>query len=185
MARFVQFESGGRAMKRFVIGFIIGIVLLPVIALVVIFLGDAPVATAGPPLPLEKTVTSLALDKAIDKEAPKSSPVPPTEANLLAGAKTYQDYCAVCHGTASDSKTAIASGMYPPPPQLFHGKGVTDDPAGVTFWKVTNGIRLTGMPAFVGSLSDEQRWQVSELLANANKLPGSVQQLIRQPAPAH
>jgi len=26
----------------------------------------------------------------------------------------------------------------------FKGKGVTDDPAGVTYWKVANGIRLTG-----------------------------------------
>ena len=44
-----------------------------------------------------------------------------------------------------------------------------DDPVGVTFWKVTNGIRLTGMPAFEDSLKDQQRWQVSEFLANADK----------------
>ena len=32
--------------------------------------------------------------------------------------------------------TAIAKGMFPKVPQLFKGKGVTDDPVGETFWKV-------------------------------------------------
>ena len=64
--------------------------------------------------------------------------------------------------------------MFPKPPQLFDGKGVTDDPVGETYWKVSNGIRLTGMPAFFGSLTDEQLWQVSQLLANAKKLPAGV-----------
>jgi hypothetical protein len=66
--------------------------------------------------------------------------------------------------------------MFPHPPQLFNGNEmVTDDPEGVTFWKVTHGIQLSGMPAFGESLIDEQRWQVTMLLAHADKLPLSVQ----------
>ena len=65
-------------------------------------------------------------------------------------------------------------GMYPYPPELFRGKGVTDDPAGETYWKAKNGIRLTGMPGFKETLSDTQLWQVSLVLANADKLPQSV-----------
>jgi len=68
------------------------------------------------------------------------------------------------------AKTPTAKGMFPPPPQLLRGKGVTDDPVGETYWKAVNGIRLTGMPAYRGSLSDEQLWQVSQLLAHADKL---------------
>jgi mono/diheme cytochrome c family protein len=71
--------------------------------------------------------------------------------------------------------------MYPPPPQLFHGHRVTDDPVTQTYWKVTNGIRLTGMPAF-STLSDTDRWQVSQMLRNADKLPGAVKTLLEQPA---
>ena len=70
--------------------------------------------------------------------------------------------------------TPTAKGMYPPPPQLMYGKGVTDDKVGETHWKVANGIRLTGMPGYHGSLSDAQIWQVSELLANKDKVPLSV-----------
>jgi mono/diheme cytochrome c family protein len=54
------------------------------------------------------------------------------------------------------------------------GKGVTDDPPGETYWKVANGIRLTGMPGFSQSLSPTEIWQISLMLANADKLPPSV-----------
>lgn len=53
--------------------------------------------------------------------------------------------------------------------------GVSDDPAGETFWKVKNGIRLTGMPSYADLLSEQQMWQVSMLLKTADKpLPSEV-----------
>ena len=51
---------------------------------------------------------------------------------------------------------------------------MTDDSAGETYWKVSGGIRMTGMPGYSGALSTTQIWQVSLLLANADKLPKSV-----------
>jgi mono/diheme cytochrome c family protein len=74
--------------------------------------------------------------------------------------------------------------MFPPPPQLLNNdEMVTDDPVGVTYWKVANGIRLTGMPGFSKSLSATQMWQVSMLLAGADKLPeASRAALTPQPA---
>jgi hypothetical protein len=71
--------------------------------------------------------------------------------------------------------------MYPPPPQILEGHGVTDDPVSETYWKVTNGIRLTGMPAF-NALTDTEQWQVSQLLKNADKLPQTVKAFLGQPA---
>ena len=93
------------------------------------------------------------------------------EANYLAGAELYKQHCAVCHGLPLAPKTAIATGMYPQPPQLFEGKGVTDDEPGETYWKIANGIRLSGMPGFSKSLSETQMWQIALLMANADKLP--------------
>ncbi|HZR17995.1 MAG TPA: cytochrome c [Verrucomicrobiae bacterium] len=173
-----------RTLIGLIIGFVVGIVLLPACAFVYIRFGYAPVATAGPPLPLEKRLASMALKARIKREAPKESPVPPTEEDIMAGAKVYREYCAVCHGMSGQPKTPTAKGMYPPPPQLFHGKGVTDDPVGETYWKVANGIRLTGMPAYKGSLSDLQLWQVSQLLAKANDLPAPVSQFLGSEPPA-
>jgi mono/diheme cytochrome c family protein len=125
-------------------------------------------------MPFEKMLAQKALAARLEKEMPKTVPIEPTEANLLAGAALYQQHCAVCHGLPGQPKTAIAQGMFPPPPQLFHGKGVTDDEPGETYWKVANGIRLTGMPGFRGTLKEEQLWQISLLLAKANELTPSV-----------
>ena len=64
--------------------------------------------------------------------------------------------------------------MFPKPPKLMEGTGVTDDPPGETYWKVAGGIRMTGMPGFDKSLSTTQMWQVSLVCANADKLPAAV-----------
>jgi thiosulfate dehydrogenase len=146
-------------------------------------LGLAPVATASAPLPFEKLITGIALNARVDKEAPKSSPIPASDEVYAAGAKIYRSNCAVCHGLPGQDQTAIAKGEFPKPPELFKRKGVTDDPPDETYWKVANGIRLTGMPGYSASLSTERMWQVSLLLANADKLPASVLTALQEPLP--
>jgi mono/diheme cytochrome c family protein len=60
--------------------------------------------------------------------------------------------------------------------------GVSNDSPGETWWKVSNGLRLSGMPAFQGVLSDNEIWQVSLLLSNANKpLPPAALELLHEP----
>ncbi len=143
--------------------------------------GYAPVATAAPPIPFEIKLAHMALNARIDKEAPKTVPFQASAADLENGAHLYREHCALCHGLMDQPKTATATGMFPRPPQLLHGKGVTDDPAGETFWKIENGIRLTGMPAYDKSLSSKEAWQISLLLAGADKLPDSVKAALQKP----
>jgi thiosulfate dehydrogenase len=170
-------------MKAFFGGLIVGAILVVLGVFGYFLSGKAPVATSASPIPFEKFLAGKALKAKIAQEMPKSVPIPVDEPNLLAGARVYRDNCAVCHGLPGQPATAIAQGMFPKPPELLRGKGVTDDPAGETNWKVVNGIRLTGMPGFRQSLSDTQAWQVSLMLANANKLPNSVQAELSSPAP--
>ena len=62
--------------------------------------------------------------------------------------------------------------------------GVSDDPPGETYWKVANGIRLTGMPSYKQVLTDIQMWQVGLLLANADKpLPPAAVEILLGLAP--
>jgi mono/diheme cytochrome c family protein len=136
-------------------------------------------------MPFEKRLAHVALDERIGKEAPKSAAIQPSDANYEAGAHLYRENCAVCHGLPGQAQTPTAKGMYPDPPQLFKGKGVTDDPVGETYWKVANGIRLTGMPAYTKALSETEMWQVSWLLANADKLPPQVRTVLEQPMNYH
>jgi len=168
-------------MKKFILGFASAFLLIAVVGFGYVELGLAPVATASAPLPFEKLITGIALDSRVKKEAPKSSPIVASNEVYAAGAVIYRNNCAVCHGLPGRDPTAIAKGEFPKPPQLFKGQGVTDDPAGVTYWKVANGIRLTGMPGYNGSLSSDQMWQVSLLLANADKLSTNVLNTLQQP----
>jgi thiosulfate dehydrogenase len=161
-------------LKAFVIGIVIGALLMIGGAWFYFTTGWAPVAVADPPMLFEKKLAHGALNARIGKDPHTDSPVPADEGTYLAGADIYKQNCAVCHGLPGQPQSAIAQGMFPKPPELFHGTGVTDDPAWETFWKAKNGIRLTGMPGFKASLNDTQLWQVSVLLANADKISPAV-----------
>jgi len=156
---------------KFIGGLILGLLIVPFGAYLYFTGGAAPVATTDSDMPFENYFAHKALNARIAKDMPKNVPIQPTETNYVAGAELYKQHCGVCHGLPLSPKTAIATGMYPRPPQLFQGKGVTDDEPGETYWKIFNGIRLTGMPGFSKTLSETQMWQMALLLANADKLP--------------
>src|ERR1700674_5138175 len=118
-------------MKQFVFGFVAALLLISAGGLGYIALGLAPVATASAPLPFEKLITSIALNARVNKEAPKSSPIPASDEAYVAGANIYRKNCAVCHGLLGQDQTAIGKGEFPKPPELFQGEGVTNDPVGV------------------------------------------------------
>jgi thiosulfate dehydrogenase len=168
-------------MKRFLLGLLIGVILLPVCGWLYFRFGYAPVATASSPMPFEKQLAQMALNERIRQEAPKNAPIQASDENFLAGAHIYRTHCAMCHGLPGQPEYPTGKGMFPKPPQLFKGHGVTDDPAGETYWKVANGIRLTGMPAYTGSLKDNEMWQVSLTLADADKLSQAARTTLEQP----
>ncbi len=168
-------------MKGFLVGLLVGLVIVPLAALLYITLGFVPAAATAPPMPFERYLASKALESRIDREAPNRDVSGFTTAQLLAGADAYKKNCAVCHGW-SDTTQRPTTGqhMFPSAPELLTPKGnVTDDPAGVTYWKVQNGIRLSGMPSFKSVLTDEQIWNLSALLARADNLPPEVSSAIQ------
>jgi thiosulfate dehydrogenase len=166
---------------KFVAGLILGLILIPLMVFLYVTSGSAPVATTDSDIPFETYFAHKALHVRLDKDMPKSVPITATEPNYVAGADLYKQNCSVCHGVPLATKTAIALGMYPRPPLLFEGKGVTDDTPGETYWKIFNGIRLTGMPGFSKSLNQTQMWQIALLLANADKLPPAAKTVLVTP----
>jgi mono/diheme cytochrome c family protein len=127
---------------------------------------------------LEIWAAHTSLDATLARDAPKGpNPVPLTDANLVAGIDLYGQHCAICHGTAKGKASAspIAKGEYPAPPQLATD-GVEDDPEGYSFWRIAHGIRWTGMPAWRGTLNDEQIWTLALFLKHMDKLPPAAQQ---------
>jgi len=166
---------------KFLAGLLLGLLVVPFGLYVYLSGSGVPVATSDSDMPFENYFAHKALNARIARDMPKIVPIQATEANYLAAADLYKQHCAVCHGLPLSPKTAIATGMYPHPPLLFEGKGVTDDEPGESYWKIFNGIRLSGMPSFNKSLSETQMWQIALLVANADKLPSSAKAVLVAP----
>ena len=167
-----------------IVFFVLGIIAVPVGAYFYLSYGHPPVAVADPSFPEEAAIVHNPLHARIAREMPGASPVPINDATLTEGAALYKEHCAFCHGVPNHP-AAIAKNMFPGAPQLWerhHGGsvvGVSDDPAGESYWKVKNGIRLSAMPSYVKLLSDNQIWEVTNLVANADKpLPAEAQKVL-------
>jgi thiosulfate dehydrogenase len=136
------------------------------------------ICESGIALPLEEWAAQTSLRATLNKNAPKGpNPVALTDENLITGIGLYGEHCAICHGTAKGDASAspVAKGEYPAPPQLA-ADGVEDDPEGWTYWKLDNGIRWSGMPAWKGTLTSQQMWTLSLFLAHMDTLPPAAQQ---------
>ena len=168
-------------MIKFFVGVVVGIGLVVLAGYLFVARGGIFMGTDTKGLPLEERIAGAAITASIGKSADDQSSLPVDESNLQAGAKIYMQICASCHGKLDQAESG-AKGFYPPPPPLLPpGEGVTDDPVGAIHWMVKNGIRFSAMPAFGKKLSDSEIWQVSLLLNNADKLPDSVKESLRQP----
>ena len=158
-------------------GFVAGVVAAVFVALiggyVILQSGLVPANADAEPGRLETWAAQTSLHATLAREAPKGpNPVALTDENLITGADLYGQHCAICHGTAKGDASAspVAKGLYPRPPQLATD-GVEDDPEGVSFWKITHGIRWTGMPSWKGALTDQQIWTLALFLKHMDKLP--------------
>jgi mono/diheme cytochrome c family protein len=175
-------------MGRVLLGILLGCCLFPAALLLYFQYGFPPLAVADKPFIGEVGLIEAPVHYRIPREAPKYAPIPLNEENLVAGSHVYVEQCAVCHGVHG-KQSSLGARMYPMAPPLWEGQrvedqvGVSGDPVGETYWKIANGLRLSGMPAYQGVLTDTEIWQVSLLLANANKpLPPAVLALLHEPA---
>jgi len=177
----VKAKSSGGGFGKVLLGFVVGVVLVVGGLAGYLRWGTLPVATADKPFPFEKEIVHVPLNARIASQM-QTAPFGIGEDVYEGGAK-----CASCHGTPGHD-VAFAKHMYPTAPQLWkkHVKGnvvgVSDDEPGETYWKVANGIRLSGMPAYDHVLSDTQMWQVTLLLKNADQqLPDPVMKILTAP----
>jgi thiosulfate dehydrogenase len=171
--------GGSGGILKFFLGFVFAFVVLFVGAWAYLKFGNPPVATADKPFPFEAQIVRVPLGARIDHDM-QQPPFGISEDVYETGAMAYKLQCASCHGVPGQ-EVSFAKGMYPQAPQLWKKHrhddvvGVSDDEPGETYWKIKNGIRLTGMPSFKGVLTDDQMWDVALLLKHANEqLPDPV-----------
>ena len=88
-------------------------------------------------------------------------------AMITRGFQSYRDMCAGCHGKPGGAPSPLAQGLNPPPPDLSDPE--YKESTREVFWVVKNGIRMTGMPGWGATHSDDALW---DIVAFVNALPG-------------
>jgi mono/diheme cytochrome c family protein len=92
------------------------------------------------------------------------NPVPSSPVTLAAARQLYVNNCQKCHGIRGDGKLPPDSTyFYSTKPTNFTNARIVDSMSdGEIVWKITHGRKP--MPAFKNKLSDEQRWELVNLI---------------------
>lgn len=153
---------------RLVISFFAGIAFVLLVGLGVIWTGAYNVAaTSGHAgvvrwvfdTTFHNSVRSRSDDNAMTAEMMR-------RADLRSGFQEFQEYCVHCHGAPGVKPHEWTSGMSPNPPDLSQAAGEwTPDQI---FWIVKHGVKMTGMPPFGDSESDET---IRNITAFVEQLP--------------
>lgn len=94
-------------------------------------------------------------------------PETPSQALMAEGAGHYADTCVHCHGAPGQDPAEWSRGMRPEPPHLT--EAASEWTPEEIHWIVSNGLKMTGMPAFGQHHSSEE---IVALTAFVSALPG-------------
>lgn len=130
--------------------------------------GGVAVATWNPsaleqPGAIETWAATRAKRWLIGREARGIAAPVASESSVNVGQMQYAAQCQACHGIGGRTPTEIGRGMYPPAPDLGAAQ-VQRYADAELFWIIQHGIRLTGMPGFGRTLSDEEIWPLVHYL---------------------
>jgi mono/diheme cytochrome c family protein len=161
-------------MRGFVFGVLVTLLVLASGVVAVSHLGLYPIGADNPPGSIEHALASRAMDAYAEKHKPAGdNPVQITAANLMEGAKEYEEHCAFCHGGAKAKISPMRDKFSPPTPQLIDRIPHDDD--AWLFWVAKHGVRMTAMPSWDGIMSDDELWKVIAFIKHSDKLPPEVQ----------
>ena len=102
---------------------------------------------------------------------------------IASGAGQYAEMCSSCHLAPGMKRTEISRGLYPRAPELRRRRLPT--PA-EDFWVVKHGLKMSGMPAWGVTHTDEILWDVVAFLGKLPKLtPDEYQSLVKSAPKSH
>jgi len=170
-------------MQNFIRGIIVGAIALAAGVYGYARFGFLDLRADQAPSALEQRIAGSAMDESTERHAVKQkNPLPPTQENLLAGARLYRDKCSDCHGSPVNPSSDYGRSFYPRVPQFM--KEAPDLPDHENFYIIKHGVRWTAMPAWGNIMTDSEIWQVVALLNRFEKLPPEVNEELKKPVAA-
>jgi mono/diheme cytochrome c family protein len=119
-----------------------------------------------PPSQEESSLANAAKDVTIPLEAGKmKNPLPETAEVVSQGQEVFLGSCAQCHGADARGDTSLGRTMNPPAMDLTSAHVQHWNDAEL-FWIIQNGVRLTGMPAWKSSISEDNTWKLTRFIRN-------------------
>ena len=152
---------------KIIITLLVFVIVLIVGGLIFINSGLYDVAATKPETEIVKWVLETTKEKSVRSRS-KDITVPNLEEESITvmGFHHYDQMCVGCHGAPGISPSEIGEGLNPEPPDL--AEVATHMTPSELFWVTQNGIKMTGMPAFGPTHSDEELWGI---VAFMQKLP--------------
>ena len=141
------------------LSFLAGILVTLLVPILVLAMGAINIGADLKPGFIERTIGQWGRDRSVAKRAPKGqNPDPGYATSIAAGLTLYHGNCLMCHGAPGVAAAGLSKGLNPPAPSL--GKRDDDTPDGELFWVIKHGIRMTPMPAFDPTHTDEEIWKI-------------------------
>lgn len=149
------------------------LLVLALASLAFIYSGVYDVAAATPDTGLIQWALETIQDRSVHRRAEQVATevrMPPLDDPDLirTGLIEYHEMCVVCHGAPGVEISPTGQGLNPSPP-LLADEAAGEDP-GELFWVTKNGIKMTGMPAFGVTHSDEELWAIVAFMRRMGEL---------------
>ena len=147
---------------------LLGLAVLAIIAgLVVMLSGVINVAATNPHNPITALILDTTMDNSVRHHAKGITAPPLDDAKMvMEGFRHYREMCVGCHLAPGINSSEIRKGLLPEPPKLQ--EAVDDWKPNELFWIIKNGVKMTGMPAWGPTHSDQKIWAIVAFL---EKLP--------------
>jgi mono/diheme cytochrome c family protein len=153
----------------FIGGILVGIAIWIAALLVVAALGVVNMGATTHPGSLERTLAPWVVDKSRARRAPPETDPYTNAVAVATGLDHYREDCVICHGAPNVEAGEIAQGLNPRAPKL-QSRGTQSMSDGELFWTIKYGVRMTGMPAFAPTHTDEQIWKIVAFVRHLPKL---------------
>lgn len=140
-------------------GIIIGVVACIGVPLLILASGTINFGADQKPGTIERTLAPWAVDQSRERRAPHQVNTFTNAADVATGMDHYRENCVGCHGAPNVNSGEAAMGLNPSAPEL-QSPGTQSMSDGELFWTIKHGVRMTGMPAFAMTHSDEQIWKI-------------------------
>lgn len=148
---------------RLVTGILIGVLLVGGSAAAIIYSGFYNIAASAPHDPIVGWALETTMEQSVRAHAENvEAPAKFTQAQMQQGLNHFKATCVTCHGGPGTERSEIGKGLTPGAPSLARAARQWD--RAELFWIVKHGVKMTGMPAFGRTHSDQELWNIVAFL---------------------